>query len=273
MTLHNFDMPRRPLSVLGGARAWFGGLGFVVSTPSVWRYAIVPVVIAGALLAVTGGLVLWGSDALTMRLLAEYAATRPSWTIEVSRLVLRVVFALLGLLIAGFVSLSLAQPLSGFALDAISRRQEGALGSGPWPALPWLSSLLRSLRVTLTALAVGLPVLLILSAITLVFPAASVVTIPLKCVTTGLLTAYDLLDYPLSQRGFGPKARVAFIRQNLGAVIGFGVSAAASLLVPGLALLLLPGGVAGAARLVVAAEQLNREGYVSSPPRGIGTTR
>jgi uncharacterized protein involved in cysteine biosynthesis len=43
-----------------------------------------------------------------------------------------------------------------------------------------------------------------------------------------------------------------FIRENFSAVVGFGMAATLVLLVPGVGLLVLPFGVAGAARLVVA---------------------
>ena len=81
------------------------------------------------------------------------------------------------------------------------------------------------------------------------------VTVPLKFVVTGVLAAYDLLDYPLSQRGQSVADRVAFIRANLAAVLGFGVATAALLLIPGVGLFLLPFGVAGATRMVVDADR------------------
>jgi CysZ protein len=168
---------------------------------------------------------------------------------------LRVVFAIVGFVVAFLVAASLAQPLSGFALEGIARRQELALGGRSWPSEPFVGSALRSLRVTLTALAVTLPILALLAIVTLVFPPASVVTIPLKFLVTGLAVAYDLLDYPLGLRGVGVRSRLAFIRAHLSAVVGFGAAAAALLLVPGLGLVLLPFGVAGAARLVVATDR------------------
>ena len=82
-----------------------------------------------------------------------------------------------------------------------------------------------------------------------------VVTVPLKFVVTGVLAAYDLLDYPLSQRGQSVADRVAFIRANFAAVLGFGVATAALLLIPGVGLFLLPFGVAGATRMVVDADR------------------
>lgn len=147
--------------------------------------------------------------------------------------------------------MSLAQPISGFALEAIARKQERALGGAEWPAPRFFAGVVRSLRVTSTALAMGLPVLALLALVSLVFPPAAVVTVPLKLLTAGWLAAYDLLDYPLSIRGEGVRARLLFMRANAPAVLGFGVAAAVVLLIPGMGLLLLPWGAAGATRLVV----------------------
>jgi hypothetical protein len=51
----------RKLRVIDGPRAFFGGIGFVVSRPSVWPYAVVPVFVLLALTLGLGALGLWGS--------------------------------------------------------------------------------------------------------------------------------------------------------------------------------------------------------------------
>lgn len=241
------------LGFFSGVRAVFGGLGFVVSTPSVWGWALVPVVIATLLFGGAGAAALWAGTELSARLVGEAGGAWLTFGLWALRIVLWVV----GLLVAFVLAMSLAQPLSGFALEAIAKKQEASLSGREraWPEQPAVAGFLRSLRVTFTALAVGLPILAVLGAITLLFPPASVVTIPLKFVVTGILAAYDLLDYPFSLRGRGVRDRIGFIRDNFAAVLGFGVTTAALLLVPGMGLLLLPFGVAGAARLVREREQ------------------
>ena len=238
---------RLAVGFFAGARALFGGVGFVVSTPSIWPWAMVPVIVAALLFAGSTALAIWGGGMLAERLVDPSHAVW-SWA-------LRIVLWIVGIVIGFLVSLSLAQPVSGFALEAIARRQEIALGGRTWPEQPFVGSTLRSLRVTLTALAVSLPILAILGVVTMLVPPAAVVTVPLKLIVTGLAVAYDFLDYPFSIRGIDVAGRVDFIRTHLWAVLGFGVSAAALLLVPGMALFLLPYGVAGASRLVMKAER------------------
>jgi CysZ protein len=236
---------------LAGVRALFGGLAFVVGTPSAWGWAMIPVLVATVLFGGASALAIWGGSELSLRLIGDLSSG--AWS-AIGVWGLRIVLWAIGLVVAFVLAISLAQPLSGFALDAIARKQELALGGRVRPDQPALAGALRSLRVTMTALAIGLPVLAILAAITFFFPPASVVTVPLKFLVTGLLAAYDLLDYPLSLRGHGVSSRLAFMRRNFGAVLGFGAATAALLLVPGAGLFLLPFGVAGATRMVALAE-------------------
>jgi uncharacterized protein involved in cysteine biosynthesis len=228
---------RVALGFFAGVRALFGGVAFIVTTPSAWGWAMIPVAIAGLLFSGGAALAIWGGSQLS-----EY-------------LLLRILFWTIGLVLAFVLAMSLAQPLSGFALDALARKQELALGGRTWPSQPALGAAVRSLRVSLTALAIGLPILGALALVTFLFPPAGVVTVPLKFVVTGVLAAYDLLDYPLSQRGRSVADRLAFIRVNFPAVLGFGVATAALLLIPGAGLFLLPFGVAGATRMVVEHER------------------
>jgi CysZ protein len=207
----------------------------------------VPVIAATLLLGGTTALAIWGGGELAARII-DPAHVVWSWAIKI-------VLWVVGIIIGFFVALTLAQPISGFALEAIARRQEVALGGRTWPDVPFTRGLLSSLRVSLTALAISLPILAVLAVITLLFPPASIVTVPLKLIVTGLAAAYDFLDYPFSVRDAAVPHRVDFIRANFWAVLGFGLSAAALLLIPGMALLLLPFGVAGATRMVVEADR------------------
>ena len=156
----------------------------------------------------------------------------------------------IGLVVAFFLAISLAQPLSGFALEAIVRRQDRALGLPAWPALPFARTMAHTLAATFIGLCAWLVAFGGLSVVSLLFPPLAVVTIPLKLVASALLIAWDLIDYPFGLRGIGISARFAFIADNFGAVLCFGLLGALVALTPLAGLLLLPFGVAGAARLV-----------------------
>src|SRR5262249_21752654 len=160
-----------------GVRALFGGVSFVVTTPSVWGWAMIPVAVATILFGGTGALAIWGGNEISHRLLWEPGAG--TWT-TIGIWALRALFWVVGLGVAFVVAISLAQPLSGFALDAIARKQELALGGRTWPEQSALAGALRSLRVSLTALALGLPILALLALVTFLAPPAAIITIPLK---------------------------------------------------------------------------------------------
>ena len=229
----------------GGVRSFWQGVGFVASTPAVWLPAMVPMVMAVTLLGGAGTLGIWGADA---------AATSIAGSSGVGLWALRVVFGVVAIIVALLVSLTLSQPLSGWALDRIVRNQEAVLGAPAWPEQPRLRQMALALGVNLLALAVGLPILAVLTAIGVFFPIAVFVTVPLKVFVAALLVAWDFLDYPLSQRGLGLSERLSWIGRRFGAVLGFGLSAAIVLLLPCIGLFVLPMGVAGAARLAVETE-------------------
>ena len=168
---------------------------------------------------------------------------------------LRLVAYLLVALIALVIGFALAQPLSGPALERIVTGQERALGGRDHPPHGGWSGALRSLRVTLVSLLITLPLLLLLTVVDLAFPPAAIVTTPMKFAVSAMMVSWDLLDYPLSRRGFGVRRRVAWIGDHFGATLGFGLSLSVLFLIPCAGLLLLPAGVAGAARLVVEEER------------------
>ena len=122
------------------------------------------------------------------------------------------------------------------------------------PSIPFWGSVWRNLKVITATLVLGGAVLLGLSAIEFLAPPAAVVTIPLKFLVGGWLMAWNFLDYPLGLRGLGFRDSVRWVGGHFGAVTTFGVAWWALVLFPGAILLLLPMGVAGAARLVVEAD-------------------
>jgi CysZ protein len=230
--------------------AYFEGLGFLAKTPAVWHHAVVPMIVAMALFGLASALGLWGAVRAEGALLGAHSggwATAGHWA-------LLVVFGALGLVVALVVSLSLAQPLSGWALDGLVRGQEQALGLPPRPEEPLVASTLRSLRVTFVGLALGLPVLALLALLGFLVPPAVLVTVPLKVLVGALIIAWDFLDYPFGLRGVGVRGRLRWIGQHFGAVLGFGLAAMLVLVVPCVSLLVLPVGVLGATRLLASAE-------------------
>lgn len=238
-------MTRIRVASLGeGLAAPWKGLSWLVSTPSAWPLAIVPVIVFAALL--TGGG--WFGVHLVESWLAPRVAGAAGWALLWH--VVRVLGWLAALTAAALVALSLAQPISGPALEALAQKQGEALNAPPLPKTGFVEGFFRSLRITMFGLALTVPIVVGLTVVELFVPVLAIVTVPLKFLASALMLAWDLLDYPLSLRGAGLRARIDWFSQNFAAALGFGVSIAIIGLIPCAGLLFLPAGVAGATRLV-----------------------
>jgi CysZ protein len=231
---------RRP-GFLDGTGAFFSGVGFVLRTPAVWPLATVPVAVAGAVTALVGG----GTLRLLIPAIDRWFGPRLGFLATL----VGIVVGAMALIVAALIGFGVAQPLSGPALNRIVRRAEADLGAPAWPPTSLVEDIGRALQSIAVAYAVGLPILAVLYLITFFFPPAAVVTFPVKLVVLALLVAWDLCDYPLSIHGLPVGARIAFVSRNLGAMVGFGFGLGLLSMIPCAMVLVLPAGVAGAARL------------------------
>jgi len=243
------------MGLFSGLEAFGRGIGFVVGTPRVWGYALVPAIVFLLLLGVLVSLAIWGSFHLSTSLFGEDLGT---WG-QIGWWSLTILFWLVGFVVALLLALSLAQPLSGFALESISHAQEIALTGYAAPKTSFLANLLSTAKAVLIALLVGGTLLTVLFLISFFFPPAAIVTVPLKLIVCGWMLAWDFIDYPLAMRGVGLEARFAWVGRNFGAFTLFGFLWAVVIIVPGMVLLVLPMGVAGATHLVVADEEARKE--------------
>ncbi|HEX5272044.1 MAG TPA: EI24 domain-containing protein [Gemmataceae bacterium] len=238
------------LGVGDGLGAFFGGIGFVIATPGVWPYALVPVTVL--LVLACGGCA--GGAVGAWEAVFHFIDREAGGWKQAEGWVLTVLLAVVFILLALLAALALAQPLSGFALDAISHAQEKAMTGRASPKPPVLASAWNALKIGLVSFLLGVPVLAGLTVIGLLFPPAAVVTIPLKILVCGWMLAWDFVDYPLTMRDLGLRARLRWVVRNFPAFTVFGVLWALLVVVPGLVLLLLPMGVAGATQMVVMAD-------------------
>jgi CysZ protein len=232
------------MGLFRGFAAFFFGVGFIVGTPRVWPRAAVPVVTAVALWAGLGALGVWGALRLAHRMVES----------SIGAGALSVLFAVPAALVALLLALALAQPLSGWALDSIVREQRSALALPPLREGGRVKAILSSLGAGVAAFAAGVLLIGGLTVIGALAPAALPVTVPLKVVVGALLVAWNLVDYPLAILGFGMRERVRWFVRYGGSMLGFGLAAIAFITLPGIGLLALPCGVAGAARLVRASD-------------------
>jgi CysZ protein len=243
-------VPRSEPGFLTGIGSFFSGFGFLVTRPSVWLYAMVPVAVGAGITALLGGLAI---AFLPAKIAAWIGAT--SWVGVLGTWLLKVLAGAIAVALAALVGFSLAQPLSGPALNKIATAVERELGAPPLPATTFVDDVVKGLKSVGVAYLFGLPILAVLALVAFFFPPASIVTFPLKLVIVALLVSWDLCDYPLSLRGLPIRERLAFMKRHVAAVLGFGAGLAVLSLVPCALLLVLPAGVAGATRLTVLLER------------------
>jgi CysZ protein len=227
------------LGFFTGVAAFFQGVRFIARTPRLWGLALVPALTA-MVLAVA--LMLTGSH---FALAWTHRAFGEGWGEKF--VAVGVIIAVV--LLAVIVAISLAQPLSGWALEAIVHAQADAIRATPFDPPPRLASALRSAVSSLIVLVIGVPTIASLAIVGWVVPPAAILTMPLKLVVTSLLLAWDLLDYPMGLRRISLGQRVVWCVRHFGAVLGLGLAAALFFAIPGLGLLALPCGVAAATRL------------------------
>lgn len=240
----------RRLTVFSGLEAFTGGIGFIVATPRVWPFAAVPMTMLLLLTCVFFALAFWGGHYFSTWLIGS----DPGVWGQVGYWSMLIASAVVGIILAVLLALSFAQPLSGFALESIAHAQEVALTGTAAPRSSFLANLLSTAKAVFMALLIGGSLLILLFLVSFFFPPAAVVTVPLKMLVCGWMLAWDFIDYPLAMRGVGLQDRFAWVGRNLGAFTVFGVLWALLIVVPGVQLLILPMGVAGATRLVVADE-------------------
>lgn len=243
--MHTREVLRRPGAggVAGGIEAFVGGIGFIVGTPAVWGYALVPAAMMVLLGCGLMGAGIYGAHRLSHAYFGDDLGAW-GWVVLVALYVVVV-------LAAAILALCLAQPFSGFALERIVHAQEYALTGGTTPAPGVLVSFFHAAKVAFVTLTVGVLVLGPLFVINLFFPPAAVVTVPVKFLICGWLLAWDFFDYPLTVHGLGVRARMRWIADHFLAFTTFGLLWVSLIVVPGVVLLLLPMGVAGATRVVV----------------------
>ena len=218
---------------------------FLVRTPHTWPLAVVPLACA---LLVTAPL--FGGAAFVLPgALAHWVPPSESAYGQAGRWALTLLAFVAALALSLVAGLLLAQPLSSPALERLVRAFDASVGRPtPGDDAPFWQSAGRSLRASLLGLA-ALPLLVVLGVADLVIPGAFVVLVPLKLLVAGFFLAWDYLDYPLGLRGWRARDRLRWALHHLPALLGFGTSLAAVLLVPLAQLFVLPVGVVAAAWL------------------------
>jgi len=245
----------RKVGFAAGLKAPFKGVGFIARRPNLWLLSMVPATIAIVVAALLGSAAIAWLPGLPSRLVGPAS----TWYGNVGATVVSIALTVIGVLLSIALAMLLAQPLSGPALERLARAVELDMGAPPRPVVPFWRELGRSAIGSLLGLCAGLPVLAVLTVMSLVLPVTAWVTFPLQILVSGLMVTWDLMDYPFTVRGWSLRRRLAWMRDHLPAVVGFGLSLGIVLLVPCVHVLLLPAGTAGATWLYCTSRRIPAE--------------
>jgi CysZ protein len=245
----------RKVGFAAGLKAPFKGVGFIARRPNLWLLSMVPATIAIVGAALLGSAAIAWLPGLPSRLVGPAS----TWYGNVGATVVSIALTVIGVLLSIALAMLLAQPLSGPALERLARAVELDMGAPPRPVVPFWRELGRSAIGSLLGLCAGLPVLAVLTVMSLVLPVTAWVTFPLQILVSGLMVTWDLMDYPFTVRGWSLRRRLAWMRDHLPAVVGFGLSLGIVLLVPCVHVLLLPAGTAGATWLYCTSRRIPAE--------------
>jgi uncharacterized protein involved in cysteine biosynthesis len=204
-------------------------------------------------------LVLWGVALfLGMHYLPELAAHFFPTLAELSRgwaLLFDILLFLLMAPVALLVAMLLTPVLCAPVLERLVLLRERALGVPPRPAAGLWTELKCALSSQIGWLVVFAPLLLLLWLAALAVPPAAPVLSIVQFLVGGAWLALSLLDYPLSLRGVGFRARLALFRRSFSAVFGFGAACGFLFAIPLFGLWGLPVAVVAAAELAIQLER------------------
>ncbi len=254
----------RPPGFVDGVRFAFDGVRFVLKTRWLWGFTLVPALLTAGLLA---ALVFLGSDWIMSRSPALASTQgRFDFVVALVQRDLGVTF-LTPIVTVSLVVVSIVQPLSALALDILVRERAWKIGRHVWAADDAHDVPFRSLEATLCSLAVALPLLITLVLGASRYPRAAYAFSGLALLVSGFALAWNFIEYPLSHKDLAFGERLRWIWKHAPAVVGLGLTCAMITLIPVVGLIVVPAGVAAAARLMLECDRSDRRLRVEAAHR------
>ncbi|HET7501294.1 MAG TPA: EI24 domain-containing protein [Kofleriaceae bacterium] len=237
-----------------GVRDVQHGFGVLRAHPALWKWVIAPAVASAALLAALVLLALHESGALVGWVVSHL----PGWLAQVAGPLLTTMILAVLLVGVWLVFVPLAGLVAGPFNEMLSEHVEAQLTgrpASPFSFAEFLHGLglgvVHSIR-RLVAMLVGIALVFGLSFIPVVGTIAAAVVAAWLAATGA---AYDCYDAVLARRMMGYRAKLAYLAHHRRRSLGLGGVVAAMLLVPGLNLIALGIGTAGATVAVHAIER------------------
>jgi CysZ protein len=239
--------------IASGVTLLFQGIGMLVRERRLWALAAVPMALCAIALTGTGALIYTNASALFVALTSWLPELEVgAWYEWLWLGPAKLLFGLFeGLLFAAFcgvsllVALLIANLASAPFLDLLSQRVEWIVqGKVSDLGESGLSAILRDARKSLTnelqRLVFFVAVWGVVSLGGVLIPGGQLIAPPILFVFTALFLPLDYAGYHFDRRQIPFLMRRRWLRDHLPVMLGFGSTAMATALVPGLNLLLLP---------------------------------
>jgi CysZ protein len=216
---------------------------FVLARPRLWVYIAAPAVVT--LLILIG--VIAGAVALAGPPLAALAAALPgAWAERIVEVALTVVLAVASFTVFLSVAAMIAAPFNEMLSEKIEEEVAGKPGEGFRP-LRFLVDLVVGIAHAVRRVVLYLLLVLALLIMSAVIPViGAIVAAALGAYVTASFAAYDAYDAVWARRRWRYTDKVAYVKQRRWRAIGLVGVVAALMLVPGLNLVALSMGAAGA---------------------------
>ncbi|MEV6152358.1 EI24 domain-containing protein [Nonomuraea sp. NPDC052129] len=229
---------------LAGVGFFLQGVGWVAKNGRWWLFGLIPALLAFVVYVVA--LVFLGTNASDMAEFLTPFADTWGWR-DLFRTLIGIALVLGGLALAVLTFTALTLAIGEPFYEKLSATVD------PLPGVeeqPWWRTLPRSLRDSLVTL--GYVLLFTVPLFFLGFvPVVGQTVVPvLGAMVSGFFLTVELTTLALERRGMGRKERFALLRGNKAGALGFGVVVFLLFLVPFVAVVAMPAGVAGAALFV-----------------------
>ena len=221
------------------------GIGLVFSTPRLLLLGLIPGVVSFAVVVTALGALLYFIDDVSA------AATwfADNWSADARRairLLAGVAIAGVGFVVAVVTFTALTITIGDPFYESIAKRVDERYGGARAEELPWHRTLVRNLVDSLRLLALSLLVSIGLFCLGLI-PVVGQTAVPvIGALVGGWLIAVEIAGVPFNLRGLRLRERRRILRGNRALALGFGVPVFLVFLVPFIAILVMPGAVAGA---------------------------
>lgn len=219
------------------------GASFLVARPRLWKFVIAPalVTLAVVILIVTAGVAAFGAP------VAALVAVLPgAWAESVVQVLLGILLAVASFSLFFGIAAMIAAPFNEMLSEAIEAEVTGVPGE-KFRVLRFLRDIVVGMAHAARRVIVYLLVMLALLILGLVVPVVGTIAAAiLGAIATARFASYDAYDAVWARRRLPYRTKISELRRVRWRSLGLGGCVAAGLLVPGLNLVALSVGAAGA---------------------------